>query len=60
LKRIAWIFVLLMPPVTFAYEKRVVHVVEQLRELNGVGPDAVGFAGTPHDFLPAVSLLLVV
>jgi len=49
-----------MPPVTFAYEKRVVHVVEQLRELNGVGPDAVGFAGTPHDFLPAVSLLLVV
>ena len=33
-----------------SYDKRMAHVVEQLRDLQEIGGAAVGYAGTPHDF----------
>ena len=33
-----------------AYDMRVAHVVEQLRDMQEVGSDAVGYAGAPHGF----------
>ena len=51
MKRLTSILVaLVVVSVAHAYEKRMRHVVEQLRLLEEVGGSAVGYAGTPHDF----------
>jgi len=33
-----------------SYDKRMTHIVEQVRDLQEIGSDVVGYAGTPHDF----------
>jgi len=58
MKRIALLFLVLVLPCLAAYDKRLVHVLEQLRdctlsfdeELPMVGGSAVGAAGSPHEF----------
>lgn len=50
LRSLALTLTLTMAAVAAGYEPRVVHVVEQLRELDQVGGASVGYGGTPHEF----------
>ena len=58
MKRITLLFLIFVLPCLAAYDKRLVHVLEQLRdcklsldeELPMVGGSAVGAAGAPHEF----------
>lgn len=57
MKHVLLLLIMAMPCIA-AYDKRLVHVLEQLRscslaldeELPMVGGSAVGYAGTPHEF----------